>query len=177
MSTLYTISAFSENSPGVLHRITAIFTRRKINVESLCVSETETKGISRFTISIFSTEEAVRKIVGQIARIIEVVDVYVHTDEELIFKELAFFRVKISDPRSFTEIEELAHRYGAHMVYADGSSMVIEKSGSEADVDSLYHLFEPFGITEFVRSGRIAVERTFRHTPPTSEANDTADSE
>jgi acetolactate synthase-1/3 small subunit len=157
MHTFYTISAFTENSPGVLHRVTAIFTRRKVNIESLCVSETEQKGISRFTIGVRLTEEAVTKIVGQIGRIIEVVEVYAHVDEELVFKELAFFKVRTETPKARMEVEELAHRYGAAMAYASKRFVVIEKSGTESDVDSLYRLLEEFGIAEFVRSGRIAM--------------------
>jgi acetolactate synthase-1/3 small subunit len=162
MPTFHTISAFTENSPGVLHRITAIFTRRKINIESLCVSETEQPGISRFTIGVKMDRDAVRKVVGQIRRIIEVVEVYAHVDEDLVFKELAFFKVKTETPKGRMEVEELAHRYGASMAYASKHYVVLEKIGTEGDVDSLYCLLEQFGIEEFVRSGRIAMEKPER---------------
>lgn len=168
MAILHTISAFTENSPGVLHRITSIFTRRKINIESLCVSETEKKGISRFTISIRSSEEAVRKIVGQIARIVEVVEVYSHTDDELVFKEIAFYRITVSEGQSRRELEELVHRYGAQIVYGGEDFVVVEKTGIETEVDALYSLLAPFGIVEFVRSGRIAMEKQIGTHPPSS---------
>lgn len=141
----------------MLHRITAVFTRRKVNIESLCVSETETKGISRFTISVELSPDDVKKIVGQIARFVEVVKVEYHTNEQLVFKEIAFFKVRAESAKARTEIEEHARRYGASIIYASASSVIVEKTGREADVDSLFYLLEPFGLLEFVRSGRIAV--------------------
>jgi acetolactate synthase I/III small subunit len=159
MNRLFTISAFTENSSGVLHRLTAVFTRRKVNVESLCVSETETKGISRFTISVRSDRDAVRKIVAQIARIIEVIHVEFHVDEEILFKEIAFIKVRASSVEDRKAIEQHVQRYGASMAYVNGTFLVVEKTGTEAEINSLFLLLEPFGIIEFVRSGRIAMVR------------------
>jgi acetolactate synthase I/III small subunit len=159
-NSLFTISAFTENSTGVLHRLTTVLTRRRINIESLCVSETERKGISRFTISIFSTEEAVRKVALQIERIIEVVSVEFHRDEALIYREIAFFRVKAVSSKIRSEIEEQIRRYGASVIYATSDAVIIERTGTESDINSLFYLLEPLGIEEFVRSGRIAMSKT-----------------
>lgn len=157
MNRTYTICAFTENSPGVLQRITVLFTRRKINIESLTVSETETKGISRFTIVISSQRELVEKIAKQIARIIEVVDVFAAENTDLIFKEIAFVKVCTDSPERRAAVEEVAHRHGATVVFVDKEYLVVEKTGSEDQIQSLYLLLQPFGIKEFVRSGRIAI--------------------
>lgn len=157
MPQLFTISAFTENSPGVLHRLTVLFTRRKLNIESLTVSETEKKGISRFTIVVSSEPELITKVAKQINRIIEVVDVFVAENKDLIYKEVAFYRVATDTPQKRVEVEELAHRYGASVSYAADRFLVIEKSGAEEQINSLFLLLEPFGIKEFVRSGRIAL--------------------
>lgn len=155
----HTISVFTENSPGVLHRLTVLFTRRKLNIETLTVSETERKGISRFTIVVKCEDDIIEKVTKQIARIIEVLDVSVHRNRDLIFKEIAFFKVAANIPEKRTEIDEIASRYGASMVHISAESFVLEKTGSEDEVCSLYRLLEPFGIQEFVRSGRIAITR------------------
>ena len=84
-SRRYTISVFSENTPGVLNRITIIFTRRKVNIESLTVSETEKKGVSRFTIVVVCDEKMSQKLVRAINRTIEVVDVFASENRELFF--------------------------------------------------------------------------------------------
>lgn len=159
MEQLFTISIFTENSPGVLHRITTIFTRRKINIESLTVSETEEHEVSRFTITIRTTAEITAKVVLQIQRVIEVRGVYASEDAELIAKEISFIRVTTSDSGTRREVEDLAHRYDATVAHATAESLTIEKSGSEEDIDALYFLLEPYGIKEFVRSGRIAIRK------------------
>lgn len=158
MERLYTITAFTDNSPGVLHRLTTTLTRRKVNIESLTVSETETKGVSRFTIVVKVTPELISKITKQIDRIIEVRKAYFSENEELIFQEIAFIRVSGSTEKRH-EIEELAHRYNAAIAYATKSCLIVEKAGSEDDINSLYTLLEPYGISEFTRSGRIAVRK------------------
>lgn len=157
---MLTITALTENSPGVLHRITAMLTRRKINIESLTVSETERHGISRFTIVVDAEEELVEKIVKQIARIIEVRQAYLSRNRELIFKELAFFRVRAPGGEQRRTIEEMAGRYGAAVAYVDPMTVVVEKTGQEDDINSLYLLLEPYGIEEFIRSGRIALRKS-----------------
>ncbi len=160
MERLYTISAYTENHPGVLHRLTATLTRRKINIESLTVSETEHRGISRFTIVVRTTPSLISKIVKQIDRIIEVVHAFVSEDNDLIFREIGLIRVAADDKNKRPEIEELAHRHGAVVTYATDSSLIVEKTGEEDDINSLFLLLEPYGIREFIRSGRIALRKS-----------------
>jgi acetolactate synthase I/III small subunit len=159
MSELYTLSIFTENSPGVLHRITTIFTRRKLNIESLTVSETERKGVSRFTICVLGDIDTINKVLKQINRIIEVCNVSVHQNNQLLYKEIALFRVKTHSPEQRSKIEELARSYGAITVNSTQEALVIEKTGTEEDVNSLYLLLEPYEIKEFVRSGRVAIAK------------------
>ena len=157
MASFFTLCAYTENSPGVLHRLTVLFTRRKVNIESLTVSETERKGISRFTIVVHTEPEIIEKVAKQINRVIEVVDVFVAENKDLIFKEIAFYRMETGTPQKRAEIEELAHRYGAAVTLAKDDYLVIEKTGPEEQIASLFLLLEPYGIKEFVRSGRIAI--------------------
>ena len=161
MDKLHTISVFTENSPGVLHRITVIFTRRKVNIESLTVSETERKGVSRFTIVVRSEEEIINKILQQIARIVEVLDVSARPNQDLLFKEIAFYRVAANNLEKRGQIEDISRRYDSKVVHLSENSLVIEKTGNEDEVNSLYLLLEPYGIREFVRSGRIAITKDF----------------
>jgi acetolactate synthase-1/3 small subunit len=159
MASRYTLLVFTENSPGVLQRITVLFTKRKMNIESLTVSETETAGTSRFTIVVKAERDLVEKVARQIMRVIEVSDVSLCGDDELIFKEIAFIKVTAKDHKARREIEEVAHRYGAHIVFSKEGYLVVEKTGSEDEVNSLTSLLEPYGITQFVRSGRIAIAK------------------
>jgi acetolactate synthase-1/3 small subunit len=157
MPRSFTISAFTENTPGVLQRLTILFTRRKVNIESLTVSETETKGISRFTIVVHTEPELIQKIAKQLNRIIEVVDIFVAENQDLLYREIAFFKVLTETAAKRAELEELAHRHGAVVTLAKDEYLVIEKTGTEEQISSLFLLLQAYGMKEFVRSGRIAI--------------------
>ncbi len=157
MSTRHTISVFTEDSPGVLHRITDLFTRRKINIDSLTVSATEQPGVARFTIVVTADRTILEKITRQIERVIEVRDAFLFEDSELLYKEIAFLKVETAGGEKRIELEELIHRYGGSVMYAETGFLVLEKTGTEDEINSLYTLVEPYGILEFIRSGRIAM--------------------
>jgi acetolactate synthase I/III small subunit len=159
MNRLYTISAFTENNIGLLGRITIIFTRRRINIESLSVSETERKGVSRFTIVIKSKREVVEKLVKQIRKIIEVLAVFGYENEDLVFNELAFFKIRRGPVLQTLEISRLADQHEAKLVLSEENYHILEKAGTEEDIYSFFKTLKPFGIMEFVRSGRISLAK------------------
>lgn len=162
MAQTFTLTAITENSPGVLHRITDLFTRRKINIDSLSVSETEKKGVSRFTIVVKTEKELVEKVVKQIKRVVEVLDAFVCRDSHLILREVALIKVQAKKPEERSEIEELAARYDAEVVFATEDTVIVEKTGPDEDINALYLLLEPKGIVEFIRSGRVALTKKRR---------------
>lgn len=154
---LYTIIIFAENKPGVLYRISDLFLRRKVNIESLTVSETERPGISRFTVAANADKQTIDKTVKQLDRIIEVVKVFARSNSELVFKEVALIKVSVKDKKQEYEIGTIAHEFHTPIVLHRAGSMTIEITGSEKEVDLLFSRLKRFGILEFVRSGRIAV--------------------
>jgi acetolactate synthase-1/3 small subunit len=93
MKQTYTITAFSENHIGLLNRITIIFTRRRVNIETLTVSPSAIKGVHKFTITVNETKEMVIKVVNQIEKIVDVIKAFYHTDDEIIFQEIALYKV------------------------------------------------------------------------------------
>jgi len=157
MPQTFTITAITEDSPGVLHRITDLFTRRKLNIESLSVSGTEKEGVSRFTIVVNSEKDLVEKIIKQIRRVIEVLDAYVCRNSHLIFKEVALIKVEVTEPEERSKIEEVTARNDGIVISGTDDSIIIEKTGSDEEINALYLLLEPFGIIEFIRSGRVAL--------------------
>jgi len=92
----YTITAFTENHIGLLNKITIVFTRRKINIESLTVSESQIKGIHSFTIVVNSTKETVEKVVKQIDKLVEVIKAFYYEEEQLIAQELALYKMPMA---------------------------------------------------------------------------------
>ena len=157
----YTICIFTENTVGLLNRITIIFTRRRVNIESLTVSETERKGVSRFTIVIkHESREQVEKLVRQIRKIVEVLAVFGYLNDEIVFNEIALFKISTPLGGKALDVEMINKRYKAWVVYWGLDYVVIEKTGSETDIFAFFEYLKQYEILEFVRSGRIAVGKT-----------------
>ena len=159
ISLYYTISIYTENNVGLLNRISAIFQRRHVNIESISSSASEIEAVSRFTILVAITEANMKKIIGQIEKQVEVIRAFYHTDEETIYQESCLF--KISSDLLFDErqIQNIVKESNARIVTVNREFFVLEKSGRRHEVDLLYRELKPFGIMQFVRSGRIAVTK------------------
>ncbi len=158
MKQRYTITAISENKPGVLYRIANLFLRRKINVESLTVSHID-EGKSRFTVLIDCSADLVEKIVKQLYRIVEITKVYENIEDDVIAREICLVKVSAKSLKSRREIEHLCYITGANIVNVSKDAIVVEKTGKEDEIDTLIELFRPIGIVEYVSSGRIAVKK------------------
>ncbi len=157
--TRFTISVYSENSIGLLHRISGIFVKRHINIESLNVSKSEIEGVSKFTIVVYTTEESVRKIVQQIEKQIEVIKAYYHTDGETIFQETALFKIASNLLFDEPQIQNAIKESNSKIVTVHREFFVLAKTGRRNEIDEMYDLLHPYGIRQFVRSGRIAVTK------------------
>jgi acetolactate synthase-1/3 small subunit len=156
---LYTVSVYTENNIGLLNRISAIFQRRHINIESLNTSRSEIDGVSRFTIVVKVTEDQMKKIIGQIEKQVEVIKAYYHTDEETIYQVSAMFKIRSELLFEERQIQNIIKESGAKIVTVNREFFVLEKSGRKHEIDDLYRDLNAFGIMQFVRSGRIAVTK------------------
>jgi acetolactate synthase I/III small subunit len=153
----YTITVYTENHIGLLNRIAIIFSRRKINIESLNTSPSEVPGIHRFTIVINETEEVVRKLCKQIEKQVEVLKAYFNTNEEIIWQELALYKVPTDEIAEKVKVERLLREYGARAVVIRKDYTIFETSGQREETDKLIRVLEPLGLIEFVRSARVAI--------------------
>ena len=153
----FTITVYTENQIGLLNRIAIMFSRRKINVESLNTSPSEIEGIHRFTIVIHETEEVVKKLVRQIEKQVEVLKAYYNTNEELIWQELALYKVSTDEIAEKVKVERLLREYGARAVVIRKDYTVFETTGHREETDKLINVLEPYGLIEFVRSARVAI--------------------
>ncbi|AOR27044.1 MAG: acetolactate synthase small subunit [Bacteroidetes bacterium] len=155
----YTISVYTENNIGLLNRISAIFQRRHINIESMNISVSEIEAVSRFTILVNMTEVNVRKIIGQIEKQIEVIKAFYHTDEETIYLESCMFKIKSELLFEERQIQNIIKESDARIVTVNRDFFVLEKSGRRHEIEMLHRELSAFGIMQFVRSGRIAVTK------------------
>jgi len=153
----FTITVYTENQVGLLNRIAIIFSRRKINIESLNVSPSEAEGIHRFTIVISETEDVVRKLCLQIEKQVEVLKAYYNTNEEIIWQEMALYKVPTDIIAEKAKVERLLHQHGARAVVIRKDYTIFETTGHREETEGLIKALEPYGLIEFVRSARVAI--------------------
>ncbi|TYP97048.1 acetolactate synthase small subunit [Tenacibaculum adriaticum] len=156
---LYTVSVYTENNIGLLNRISAIFQRRHINIESINSSVSEIEGVSRFTILVKITEEQMKKIIGQIEKQVEVIKAFYHTDDETIYQESCLFKVKSDLLFNERQIQNIIKDSNARIVTVNKEFFVLEKSGRKSEIELLHRELSIFGILQFTRSGRISVTK------------------
>ena len=155
----FTVSVYTENNIGLLNRISAIFQRRHINIESINTSVSEIEGVSKFTIVINVTESQMKKIIGQIEKQVEVIKAYYHTEEETIYQESCLFKIKSDLLFDERQIQNIIKESNARIVTVNKAFFVLEKSGRKEEIELLYRELSVFGIMQFTRSGRVAVTK------------------
>lgn len=160
--TLYTITVFSENVVAVLNQITAIFTRRQMNIETLSGSPSAISGIHKLTITTFSSsEEEMQKLVKQIDKRVDVLKAYYNIDDELVHQEIALYKIETSKLVATTNVEELIRKHNARILDVSDHSTILQKTGHYAETQALFEeLSESIGVLQFIRSGRVAITKS-----------------
>ncbi len=157
----YTMIIYSENFAGILNQITAVYTRRQVNIESLNVCASSTPGLHKYTITCWCTETMAKMLVKQMEKKIDVVKASYFTDEELFFIESCL--IKISTPLVLDnpEVSKIIRRNGATICEMNSTFSVVERKGKSNTITELYNSLNALGVVlQFVRSGRIAVTRS-----------------
>jgi len=155
----FTVSIYTENNIGLLNRISAIFQRRHINIESINSSVSEIENVSKWTIVVKLSEDQMKKIQGQIEKQVEVIKAYYHTEEETIYQESCLFKIKSDLLFDERQIQNIIKESNARIVTVNKEFFVLEKSGRTQEIELLYRELSVFGIMQFTRSGRIAVTK------------------
>jgi len=153
----FNITVYTENQIGLLNRIAIIFTRRKINIDSLNTSPSEVSSVHRFNIVITEYEDVVRKLCRQIEKQVEVLKVYYHTNEDVIWQELALYKLSTDVIAEKISVERLLRENGARAVAIRKDYTVFETTGHREEIDNLINILQPYGLIEFVRSARVAI--------------------
>lgn len=153
----YNITVYTENQIGLLNRIAIIFSRRKLNIESLNTSPSEVEGIHRFNIVITENEEVVRKVARQLEKQVEVLKVYFNTNADVIWQEMALYKVPTEVIAEHVSVERLLREHGARAVVIRKDYTVFEATGHREETDKLVEVLQQYGLIEFVRSARVAI--------------------
>lgn len=170
----HTLIALVENKPGVLNRVASLFRRRNFNIESLNVGRTDSPDISRMTIVMDSAGVEARKVEANLYKLVNVIDVQDVTGQPAVMRDLALIKVKAS-PEQRAEIANLASIFRARIIDVAADSVIVEITGTEDKIESLFELLRPIGILETVRTGQVAMMRGnalgVRHTPGANGGN------
>ena len=159
MKQEYTISLFTEDHIGILSQITIILTRRQINIESITASESAVKGVQMLTLVVIATPEMVQKVARQMQKLVDVLKVFVHTSDQIIYQEIALFKVATKGLMSGNTIENVVRTYHARILEVSPEYVVLEKTGHKTEISELLRQLEPCGVLQFVRSGRVAITK------------------
>jgi acetolactate synthase-1/3 small subunit len=158
----FTLSIFSENHIGILNQITIILTRRQINIESITASESAVKGVHILTLVVKTTSDMVRKVARQMEKLIDVLKVFVHTSEEIVYQEIALFKVSTKGLMSGNVIDHTVRTHHARILEVSPEFIVIEKTGHKQEIAVLLDELMPYGLLQYVRSGRVAITKQVR---------------
>lgn len=157
---LYTISVFSENHVGLLTQLSNIFTRRCINIESVSASASAVPNIHKITLTCRSTQEMMDKVIKQIEKRIDVLRAFYYVDSELVYQEVALYKISTSRMLAENHVEQIIRNYGARILEITPDYTVIEKTGHNDETDALFSELKRYDIKQFVRSGRVAITRS-----------------
>ncbi|MCL9804365.1 acetolactate synthase small subunit [Flavobacterium amniphilum] len=157
MKQEFTLTIYTENHVGLINKIAILFSRRKINIESFNTSPSEIENIFRFTIVISETEQRIKTIARQLEKLIDVLKVYYNTNEEIIWQQMALYKVPTSVTMKEMKVERLLREYGARAVVIREDFTVFETTGQQEEIGNLLRKLEQFQLIEFVRSSRIAI--------------------
>ena len=157
---LYTLLVYSENIAGILNQITAVFTRRQVNIESLNVSASSIEGVHKYTITAWSDADQIEKITRQIEKKIDVIKANYFTDDQLFIRETGLYKLATDIVMQNTNISRTIRHHDAKITEVNPTYVIVMKSGKTEDIISLFRALDEFGcVLQYTRSGRIAVTR------------------
>ena len=158
--TLFTIAVFAENHVGLLNQMSIIFTRRCLNIESISASCCSIPGVHKVTITCYSDREMMEKVVKQIEKRIDVLRAFVYTDDEIVYQEVALYKVPTARLLDEPHLEDIIRRHGARILEISRDNVILEKTGHNNETEALFEELRNYGIRQFVRSGRVAITKS-----------------
>jgi acetolactate synthase-1/3 small subunit len=162
----HTLAVLVLNRPGVLSRVSGLFSRRGFNIESLAVGTCEEPDLSRMTIVVIGDDAQVEQVIKQLNKLIDVVKVSDITENETVDRELALIKVTAEAGSSRAEVMQIADIFRAQIVDVGAKSVVLEVTGGSTKIDALETLLRQYGVKELVRTGKISMLRGAKTVRP-----------
>lgn len=154
----HTISILCDDTPGVMTRVSGLFSRRGFNIESLSVGHTEAPGKSRFTIVVTGDDQVLEQVRKQLQKLIHVIKAWDIKQQDAVEREHALIKLDVEE-RKRAELLEIITAVQARIVDSSGPIWTLEVTGDTSSVDSAFNLFAHYHILESIRTGKIALER------------------
>ncbi len=154
----HTLSVLVEDKPGVLARVSSLFSRRGFNIESLAVGPTEIPEVSRMTIVVSVESLPLEQVTKQLNKLINVLKIVELDEDSSVQRQILLVKVK-TDLESRSQILEVVQLFRAKVVDVALDAVTVEATGNHDKLSALLRLLEPFGIKEIVQSGMVAVSR------------------
>lgn len=158
MTKNHTLSVLVEDKPGVLARVSSLFSRRGFNITSLAVGPTETDGLSRMTIVVAVDEIRLEQITKQLNKLINVIKIVEQEPASSVARELVLVKVR-ADAATRSQIIEVAELFRARVVDVSPESVVLEATGTPEKLAAILRMLDEYGIREIVQSGMVALGR------------------
>jgi len=146
-----------ENKPGILFKVTHLFRARNFNIDSISVGVMENPEFSKMVITTVGTEKQIAQIVKQLDKMIDTIEVKRLDEKESVYKELALFKVKLSDASDSAEINKLANTFGAKIHNEQEDSLIVELTSTPNEIKSFEESIKSFGILDSARTGVTAL--------------------
>ncbi|MDH5561797.1 MAG: acetolactate synthase small subunit [Deltaproteobacteria bacterium] len=153
----HVISIEVEDKPGVLSRISTLFSRRGFNIDSLTVGHTHRPGISRFTIVVHGDDYILEQIRKQSQKLIHVITTENLDKKKSVMREFAIVKLDYNETNS-KQINEIVDLYGARMLDSSNQILIVEFSGTEEKIDSVFRDLKKFHILESIRTGKLGMK-------------------
>lgn len=154
----HTLSVLVENKPGVLARVSSLFSRRQFNIHSLAVGPTENPDVSRMTIVVAVDELPLEQVTKQLNKLINVLKIVELPPTASVHRELLLIKLRADAPVR-AQVATIVDMFRAHIVDVTPDSITVEASGTTDKLQALVKMLEPFGVREIVQSGMVALGR------------------
>ena len=157
---LFTVTVYSENCVGLLSQVSVIFTRRCLNIEDVTASASSVPDINKLTLTTWADRPTMEKVVKQIEKRVDVIRAFLYTDDDIVYQEIALYKVPTDKLLEHSCVEDIVRRHGARILEMTPEYTVFEKSGQPWETEALLDCLRAYDIRQFVRSGRVAVTKS-----------------
>lgn len=157
---LFTLLVYSENCVGLLNQVSGIFTRRCLNIEDVAASKSSVPDITKLIITCWADRPTMEKVVKQIEKRIDVLKVCLFTDEDIVYQEIALYKVPTRVLLEEQDLESIIRHHSVRILEMTPDYTVLEKAGHRWETDALFETLRRYNIRQFVRSGRVCVTKS-----------------